>query len=189
MHLRRVASFLLGAWIAGSLFALYIASNSGVAAERVIRLPPPELRPVIEALGADKAASLLHFNGAEQGRLYLHDWGRLQLLLGPALVAILAFSTRISRLALGLGGAMLVFAAFSSLFLVPEVDYLGRGLEFAPGWSADRARYLALQGTFSVLEVLKMALGFALAAYLFLYKTHRFREAVDETVTREPDLP
>jgi hypothetical protein len=185
MHLRRVASFVLGAWIVGSLFALYIASQSGIAAEKVVHFPPPELRSMIQTLGTDKAASLLHYHGAEQSRAYVHDWGRLQLLLGPALLLILAFATRISRLALGLCGAMIVFAAFSSLILVPEIDYLERGLEFASGWSANRARYLALRGTFTVLETLKMTLGFALAAYLFLYKTRRFRAAVEEAEVGE----
>jgi hypothetical protein len=189
MHLRRIASFVLGAWIIGSVFAIYIAAHSGLAADKIMRLPPPQVIKMVQTLGEDPVRMLLRYEGGEQTHLYLQDWGRLQLLLGPALLLLLAASTHNNRLTLGLCGAMIVFAAFSHLVLIPEIEYLAGGLNFAPGWSANRARYLALRGTFTGLEVLKLALGSALAAYLFLYKMRRPLIGVDEdehAVNRSP---
>jgi hypothetical protein len=180
MHLRRIACFVLGAWIVGSAFAIYIATQSGSATELVMHFPPPEVNKMIQNLGADQTRQLLHYYGGEQTRLYLEAWGRFQLLLGFAVLLLLARSTRSNRLTLAMCGAMIVFAAFSHLVLVPEINYLARGLNFASGWSANRARYLALRGTFTVLEVLKLSLGCVLAGYLFIYRMRRPLVAADE---------
>jgi hypothetical protein len=180
MHLRRIACFVLGAWIVGSVFAIYITAQSGSATDPVMQLPPPEVNKMIQTLGADQTRMLLHYHGAEQTRLYIAAWGRLQFLLGFFALLLLAASTRSNRLTLALCGAMLVFAAFSHLVLVPEINYLARGLNFASGWSANRARYLALRGTFTALEVLKLSLGCLLAGYLFVYKRRRPSVAADE---------
>lgn len=135
---------------------------------------------MIQTLGAGQTRMLLNYHGVEQTRLYLLAWGRLQLLLGFGVLLLLARSTRSNRLTLTLCGAMLVFAAFSHWVLAPEIDYLARGLNFASGWSGNRARYLALKGTFTALEILKLALGCAVAGYLFIYKRRRPLVTADE---------
>jgi hypothetical protein len=67
---------------------------------------------------------------------------------------------------------MLVLAGFACFALAPEIHFLRHRIDLA-SWSADRARYLALRGTFAVVEIVKLALGCCLAVYLFVYKTPR----------------
>jgi hypothetical protein len=67
---------------------------------------------------------------------------------------------------------MLVLAGFACFALAPEIHFLRSRVDLA-SWSADRARYLALRGTFVVVESIKLALGLCLAVYLFVYKTPR----------------
>lgn len=172
MHYRRVASFILGAWVIGSLFALYITSDSWSAVDRIFQMPPPQIAEMTAALHPDQMQLLLRYYGAEQARICLHDWGIIQLLLGPLLIVLLLRARHVSRLMLGVAGAMLIFGAFSSFVLLPEIAYLSRILHFSAGWSGDRARYLALHLTYFVLEALKLALAMALAVYLFAYRKH-----------------
>lgn len=186
MHFRRAATFVLGAWMVGSLFAFYIASRSGVAAQFVLDFPPPAAREMIRTIGAAKAATLLTYNGAEQSRAYLHAWGRLQLLLGPGLLGLLILSKRASRLAMGLCGAMIVLAGFCALVLRPEVDYFERALHFTGGLPGERTKYAILHATFTILELLKMAAGLTLTGYLLLYRTAWLRGVVDEPRADRP---
>jgi hypothetical protein len=171
----------------GSLFAIYIASRSGVAANYVMEYPPPQFRAMIQNLGAEKTASLLTYLGAEQSRAFIHTWGRLQILLGPGLLVLLMLSRRANRLAMGLCGTMIVFAAFSAFVLRPEVDYLERALHFAAGSSGDHASYAMLHATFTALELLKMAAGLLLTGYLLLYRrAHRLRSVIGEPDVERP---
>ncbi len=180
MHLRRIACFVLGSWIVGSIFAIYIAAQSGSAIDPLLRFPPPEVKKMVETLGIDQTRLLLTFHGAEQTARYLLAWGRIQLLFGVAVLFLLVRSTRHHRLTLAVCAAMIVFAAFSHLVLLPEINYLARGLTFASGWSGNRARYLALRGAFTLIEVLKLSLGCGLAGYLFVYKQRRPLVTADE---------
>jgi hypothetical protein len=172
MHLRRIASFVLGAWLAGSLFALYLSTNTTSAAETVLSLSPlpPQVTTMMKTLGADQMKMLVGFEAAEQSRYYLTDWGNFQLLWGPLLFLALLASRKVNRLMLGVCGAMFVLALFSTLVLLPELHYLSRNLHFSDGWSSDRARYLVLHATYVVLEALKTAMGLLLAGYLFSFR-------------------
>ena len=172
MHFRRIASFVLGAWVVGSLFTLYLSSSTSSTTEKILAMPPPEIGKMMTLLNAEQMKGLLGYYGAEQVRSCLNDWGLLQLLIGPLMLFLLVRASHVNRLMLGVCGAMFILAIFSSFVLWPEVDYLGRGLHFSPGWSANRARHLALHLTYTILEALKIALGLGLAAYLFTYKTH-----------------
>ena len=172
MHFRRIASFVLGAWVVGSLFALYVSSSTSSTTERILAMPPPEIGKMMTLSNAEQMKGVLGYYGAEQVRSCLRDWGLLQLLIGPLMLFLLVRASHVNRLMLGVCGAMFILAIFSSFVLWPEVGYLGPGLHFSPGWSANRVRYLALHLTYTILEALKIALGLGLAMYLFTYKTH-----------------
>ncbi len=181
MHLRRVASFILGAWIVGSLFMGYIAVQNATTADRLLSAPPLEVGKMIQALGPEKVRALLQYQGAEQNRNYFEFWERMQLALGFILLLLLVFATRVSRIAMALCGAMIVFAGFAHFVLTPEINYIGRGVDFASGWSGGHKRVWVLRATYTGLEILKLSIGCALAGYLFLFKVKRVREpALDE---------
>ncbi|MBS1874196.1 MAG: hypothetical protein JSU00_13350 [Acidobacteria bacterium] len=179
MHLRRVAAFLLGAWIVGCLFMAFIDLRSSQSAETILTRPPGEIAKLIKAAGYEPVAQLLAHHQAELTNQYMWAWGVTQLLIGASLIVVLVYATHISRLGIGLGGAMMILAVFGYFVLAPEITFLRRGIEFAQGWSADRARYLALRGAFLMVEAVKLALGCVLAGYLFLFKTPRLRRRTD----------
>ena len=172
MHLRRAAAFVLGAWIIGCLFAAYIDAESPESIQAILSRPTGDVAKIVETLGPEKAAVLLRYHSYEQERRYSAAWGIMQLFIGCVLIACLVYATRMNRLAIGLSAAMLVLAAFACLALAPEIHFLRRRIDLA-SWSADRARYLALRGTYLVVETIKLALGCCLAVYLFVYKTPR----------------
>ncbi len=149
MHLRRVACFVLGAWIIGSLFVAYIAVQNETTADRLLGAPPPEFGKMIQAVGLDKMRLLLQFQAAEQTRYYLDFWERSQLVLGPLLLLLLIFATRVSRIAIAACGMMIIFAGFAHFVLTPEINYVGRGIDFGAGWSADHRRFWVLRGTYT----------------------------------------
>jgi hypothetical protein len=172
MHSRRAAAFVLGAWIVGCLFMAYIDAQSSDTVQATLSRPTAEIAKIVQTLGPEKAAEFLRYHSFEEQRRYSEVWGITQLVIGCGLIALLIYATRVNRLAIGLGAAMLVLAAFAYFALAPEIHFLRRRVDLAT-WSADRARYLALRGTFVVMEMIKLALGCTLAVYLFIYKRQR----------------
>ena len=172
MHLRRAAAFVLGAWIIGCLFMAYIDAEGPESIQTILSRPTGDAARIVQTLGPEKTAALLRYHSYEQRRRYSETWGITQLFIGCGLIACLVYATRMNRLAIGLGAAMLVLAAFACFALAPEIHFLRRRIDLA-SWSGDRARYLALQGTFFVVEMIKLGLGCCLAVYLFVYKTPR----------------
>lgn len=180
MHLRRAAAFLLGAWIVGCLFMMYIDTNGSQSADLIIANPPAELAKTVKAVGTDAVAQLLSHHQAELTRQFMRAWGILQFFFGASLIVLLIYATHVNRLAIGLAAAMLIMAIFGYFALAPEITFLARKLEFTTGWSANRARYLALRGTFVIIEVVKLLMGCVLSGYLFMLKGPR--------VARRPEL-
>ncbi len=156
----------------GCLFMAYIDAQGPESVQAVLSRPTREIAKMIETLGPEKAAELLRFHSYEEQRRYSETWGITQLVIGCGLIICLVYATRVNRLAIGLAAAMLVLAGFACFALAPEIHFLRHRVDLAT-WSADRARYLALRGTFVAVETIKLALGCCLAVYLFVYKTPR----------------
>lgn len=178
MHLRRVSSFVLGAWIAGSLLVAVMVYDSSRSADSILQSVPQPLAKAMEKWDSGQVRQLVHYQAAELARTYLARWELMELALGAILLLLLVFSTRVSRLAIALCAAMMLFAAFAHFILRPEIDYIGKAVDLEQGWSGQRARYLALQGVYSGLQALKILLGCVLAGYLFVFKTHTMRPTV-----------
>ncbi len=179
MHLRRIACFVLGAWIFGSLFLGYISLENADTADRLLGAPPPDLNRMVQKLGLENVRTILSYQGAEASWLYSDVWERIQIGFGLLLIVLLLFATRISRIALALCAVMIVFATFAHLVLRPEIDYLGRGLDFAPAYASGHRRLSALRTAYTALEILKIGVGCGLAGYLFVFKTRHARPAPD----------
>lgn len=178
MHLRRVSSFVLGAWIVGSLLVAAILYETSGSTERILGAAPAPIAKLVEKSGSDQIRQLMHYQASELSRAYLARWEMSELGIGVVLLLLLVFSTHVNRLAIALCGSMIVFAAFGHFVLSPEINYIGRAIEFEQAWSGQRARYLALQGTYSGLAALKVLLGCILAGYLFVFRARPMRPTV-----------
>lgn len=169
MHHRRLAAFLLGAWIAVSLFMGYVATQNLFAIDEILGAPRPNSGKVFEKAGVDNVKLILKWHASEQNRRYFARWEVVQMILGVVLAAILFLGTNASRLMLLGCGAMVILVGFMHWFLTPEITWSGRQMDFLqrePG-----ARFLALHGLYTGLEVLKLLIAAGLACYLFVFKS------------------
>ena len=145
MH-QRSAAFLLGAWIMGSLFMIFVATQNFQMAGT---LSTP-----------DTHAALREMAG-RLNQLFFVKWEFAELALGIALVALAWFGMRL-RLLTALSVTPLALVAVQRFFVTPRMLSLSAQLDNA-ALAGDFAKLHALYG---IMEVLKLVLLFALALVL-----------------------
>lgn len=169
MHNRRLASFLVGAWLLGSVFMFFVATQNFRGVDRLLEAPTAAAQSRIEELGKDDARLFLRFQVSELNRYFFENWERAQLLIGVLLVLVtMRGSTRMAILAMPL--AMLLIVAAGHWGLSPEINRLGAAMDFVPnaretGVGREFWRY---HQAYSAGEVLKFLIG---SAYAFLLLT------------------
>lgn len=175
MHTRRIATFLLGAWIAGSLWIVFLQLQSSQFPNALLNRAIPPASKTIQTLGREQAALLLHHFAAEQVRIYSRLWERIEIVLALALAWFLFRATQKRAFPLLLCAVMLILVLFQYFALTPELTYQGREIDFpAPSTGASlMSRVLALQYVYAVMEAVKLIAGGILAGYLFLFRAAR----------------
>jgi hypothetical protein len=176
VHTRRISTFLLGGWIGCSIFMAFVVLESLHSASLVMNSPVEPVAKIIKTLGADQLELLLKHHAAEQTRNLYYIWEEAQIMLGLALGICLYFATQKRLLSLVLCGVMLGVVMFQFFAITPELSYLGRETDFAPGGASPSVvRSLILYQLLLVSEGLKLIVGGVLASYLFSFKTSRNR--------------
>jgi hypothetical protein len=187
MRHTRIAAFLLGAWLLGTLFMIFVATQNFQTVDRVMKSPPPEAYKMILALGNDSARQLLRYTAGEENRFFFENWELAQLVLGVLLTGLLIFGVE-SRMLAGFSGAMLILTLFEHFKITPEMAWLGRSFDFLP-WTAEslsRDQFWKLHGVYSAIEIVKMLLAIVIAGFLFQMRPRRAKQrvqikAVDDT--------
>jgi hypothetical protein len=165
MHTRRMASFLLGAWLLGSVLVSAIAITNAQGVDRLMAAPFPAAAKTIAAAGDAGARQILQYQVYEQNHLVRNYWSMAEIGIGLALTVLLACTSSVSRIIVGVVGAMLLTVLFVHFFVLPELHYLSRASLLAVGPTPHGMRAL-----YAGLESFKLLLGSAVAAYLFVYK-------------------
>ncbi len=180
MHHGRIAAFLLGCWIAGSLFMALVATQNFGIADRVLNSPPPQVSKMIDTLGHENARQLFRHLAGEENRLYFYNWETVQLALGVVLTGFLLFGLD-HRLLASLAGALLVLTLFEHFKVTTEMLWLGRSIDFVPraAESGARSQFGKLHALYGVIEVLKLLLAVAIAVFLFPLQRRRVRSKVE----------
>jgi hypothetical protein len=180
MHHSRIAAFLLGAWLLGSLFLAFVATRNFKTVDEVLKSPPPEASKMIQTLGGNNAPQLLRYLAGEENRGFFEAWEVAQLALGTALTAFLLFGVE-KRLLAGVSGAMLILTLFQHLKITPEMIWLGRSIDFLPSTAESQARdqFWKLHGIYAGIEVVKMLLAVGIAGLLFPLRRGRQRRRVE----------
>ena len=179
MHHHRIAAFLSGCLILGSLFMIFVATQNFQTVDRVLSAPPPEAAQMFQTLGADDSRLLLRYMAGEDNRLFFVSWELATIALGIALTAILLFALRSGLLA-GLSGGMVIIALFQRFRVTPEMISLGRLIDFGAGaGSAAYNQFWRLHGLYGVLEVVKLILVIVVAGFL-LFGRRKGAEAVPD---------
>ena len=166
MNIRYFTCWLLGAWIAGSLFMIMVATQNFRSVDRLLAAPG-SAAPRIEQMGREEARTFLRYQVSEQNRWYFETWEKIQLGLGAVLV-LAAMSMRKSfRFVIAL---MLALLLIERLYLTPEIVRLGRLIDFVPqaASSPERDLFWRYHGAYSAVELIKLALSF-FASYRVIF--------------------
>ena len=174
MHLRRIAAFLLGAWLAGSLLVLIVCFGNLVTLDRSMAIASPDAQRILARTGNDNARILLRAFVADLRANLLSGWELAQAPLG-ILVALLLFIERPTRLLAVVSVVMLLLVGFEHVLLTPEIDWLSHTLAFAPDGAApaQHARLRTEHHIYAIVEAVKLLLGVLLAILLFVMRSGR----------------
>jgi hypothetical protein len=179
MHWYRIAAFLAGCSILGSLFMIFVATQNFATVDRVLAAPPQEATQMFQTLGPENARLLLRYLAGEENRLFFTSWEWAQIGLGALLTAVLLLVIKDLLLA-GMSGAMLILALFQRFRVTPEMIALGRLIDFGGGTgSAAYNQFWRLHGLYGVLEVVKLLLLIVVAGILLFGRRAKRPEPVE----------
>jgi hypothetical protein len=156
MTFRYFACWLLGAWIAGSLFMIMVATQNFRSVDRLLA-DPGFAATRLGQMGHDEARTLLRYQVSEQNRWYFETWEKIQLGLGAVLIAA---AWRIQKIFGVVVVAMFALLLLERSYLTPEIIRIGRLIDFLPQSSSpQRDTFWKFHGAYSGVELLKLALG------------------------------
>ncbi len=181
MHTRRIATFLLGAWMGGCLLMGLIQIQNFRSPALVLNNPVAPAAKMIQTLGHDPAQLFLRYLAAQQNRHYSQIWEDIQFPLGLAVGLCLFFATQWRLFPVLLCALMLGLLLFQHFALTPELAFRGPETDFPPGNAAvgPMARVWALQQVYVGVEIAKLIAGGVLAGYLFMLRSSRRRRVRD----------
>ena len=165
MKIPNLTCWLLGAWIAGSLFMIMVATQNFRSVDRLLSAPAGAASQ-IEKLGHDEARAFLRYQVSEQNRWYFETWEKIQLALGLALLAV---TLRQGRMSVALAAGMLALLVAQRFWITPEIVRIGRLIDFAPQ-APERQTFWMFHNAYSAAELAKLALGFLLSGRLIFSK-------------------
>jgi len=179
MHRHRVAAFLLGCLILGSLFMIFVATQNFSTVDRVLAAPPDEASQVFQTLGPQNARLLLRYLAGQENQLFFTSWELVQIALGALLTAVLLLAVK-NRLLAGMAGTMLIVALFQHFRVTPEMIALGRLVDFGGGAASTAySQFWRLHALYWVLEVVKLALLIIVAGILLFGRRAKKMEPVE----------
>jgi hypothetical protein len=186
MHYHRIAAFLSGCLIMGSLFMIFVATQNFQSVDRVLASPPPQAAQMFETLGPQPSRTLLRYFAGEENQGFFIAWELAFIGFAVALTAILLFAIRSGLLA-GLAGGMLIIALFQHFYVTPQMISFGRLVNFGAGaGSPAYNQFWRLHGLYGVLEVVKLVMAIVIAAFLLF--AHRKTAGVAAEITPEPHV-
>jgi hypothetical protein len=187
MHPRRIAAFLLGAWLAGSLLVLIVCFGNLASVDEAMSIANTDAQRILAHVGSDNARMLLRALVAAGNSRLLSGWELAQAPLGILLVLML-FVERPTRLLAVLAAVMLLLVGFEHVLLTPEIDWLSQALAFAREGAAltQRARLHTMHHIYGIVEGMKLLFGCVLALILFVMRGGR--RSHRPTTVRPDDL-
>jgi len=184
VHSTRLATFLLGAWIAGSLLLDLVSLQNLRLAGQLLNSAIPPASEILQNAGREQMRLLLHHFAAEQYRYYFSLWGLIQIPGALLLAAVLYFAAEKRIMPQLLCGLMLVLVLFQ-FAIDPELIYRGREADFPPGSQSlgTQARGWVLTEIWIGVEVVKLLMGAGLANYMFAFKSRRRTRRTEDPIT------
>jgi hypothetical protein len=159
MHARRLASFLLGLWLAGGLFMAWVATENFREVDRLLSGDNPTATLRFKPLGSD-ARMLLRYHASEQNRWLFRSWETGQIVYGAAFFMLMLFGSRENKFILGGVLLLTLLVLVQRLFLSPELIAVGRMIDFVPqaATSPDRSKFWIIHAAYTGVEMGKWVL-------------------------------
>lgn len=177
MHPRRLATFLLGAWLLGILFLHAAATQNIRSVDRTLRDPGERAQKMLDTLGPVESRQLLRFQASQANRHNAELWEWVQVGLGSSLLVLLLLAVRSHRMALALATALILIVLAQRLWLTPLLSTIGRQMDFLadPERSPFQEPMTQYHSYYSALEWTKLALIVGLAGLYVLQTSPRRR--------------
>jgi hypothetical protein len=174
MHLRRIAAFLLGAWLAGSLIVLIVCFSNLTSVGEAMENADADAQRMLTHIGSESARMLLGSLVAAENTRLLSGWELTEAPLG-ILVVVMLFLERPLRFLVLLPAAMLLLVGFEHVLLTPEIAWLSQALAFARAGTAlaQRGSLDNMHRIYGFVEAAKLLVGFALAILIFVMRSGR----------------
>ncbi len=122
---------------------------------------------MVEDVGREDSRNFLRYLASELNRLFFRLWNLAQFGIGGTVLWLLWRVPQASRLR-GLVIGMLAVVVFLTVWVTPEIIAIGSSLDFVPRDPAPSAlsRFGMLHATYTILELLKCAVGIAAAVWV-----------------------
>jgi hypothetical protein len=191
IQFRRFAAFLVGAWLAGSLFMDVTAIVNFHAVERFLADPGIPAAQLIHGAGHENVRVLLRRAAGEANGWLFEQWEWIQLVTGLALLLVFIFGNRPPKVPIALCLLMMILVLVERFALTPNIVRLGRIIDFLPNntQSPDRAQFSAYHGAYAILEIVKVLIGFAIAGILIIRRQPDPQMFAREAELAQEDLP
>jgi hypothetical protein len=182
MHTRRMAAFLAGAWLGGSLLMILIQLANLRFTASLLSAPSNQAAELMKKTAPrQNVEMLMRYQAAEQNRRYSYTWEEAQFGLALTLGGCLFLGTQRRIFPLLFCGLMLLMVIFEHSGVGPELAYRGREADFPPGNTAPgvQLRLYALDQVYAWVEGTKLLLGTLLSGYLFIFRARRTRRQIN----------
>jgi len=159
-----LASAILSAWLAATLFMWFAANRSFATVERVLKSPNPQFAEATKPLGEGQARVVLRYLASEINRTYFWGYGGVQILLGLILLLLLWRQAPRDAIDVGVVCGMLALVLVLTLVVTPWITSLGRSIDFVPRTPQPSVmpRFWALHGAYTGLDGVKFLAGLGL---------------------------
>ncbi len=167
---------------------LLVTGVNSEAVDDVLRGPPPSAVTVLKKLNGEQARMLLSYMADEASRSYTTAWSVLQLVLAIPALGILLMERRTRYYTIGVA-LMLLLVLFEWLVITPQLDWLGRTVDFVP-WktrSATRDQYWNLRAVYLGMEILKILLGAGVTVMLVIMRSRPRAVTAELTQLQPPE--
>ena len=157
----------------------WVAAESLSSVDRLLAQPHPVATAQFKALGRAEARLLLRYQVSEQNRQALENWETAQIVMGALFLCFVLFATKENKFALLLILLMIAGVVVQRFLLTPALISLGRLIDFVPpdAHPGDRTQFWVMHSWYWGVELVKWALGLALAARLTSQRSRRSGDA------------
>ena len=166
---REAATLCMGVWLMGTVCVSVVAAQDFYTIDRLLANPGNEaFASMVDEIGCGESRSFLRYLASELNRLFFQLWNLSQFGIGAAVLWLVLGIPQASKLKWPVLG-MLAVVAFLTIWVTPQVLAVGRNLDFVPREPEppSLATFRMLHATYTVLEMLKFAVGIVVTAWIF----------------------